>query len=318
VPSTFWRLHDVVLETVTHDGAIAERWQQSVSSLPPDEGPATLRVEFEPTEDLPSAPSRPADYRQGELIEYYLDGAVVTARLPRFGQLSLDLAAGVTVGRLLPGVVSNRAAFEDLVAISLSPHLRRRGRFLIHAFAAERQDRAVLLVGPIGSGKTTTGVSLLSAGWRLLSNDSPIVVRGGEVLSYPGPLAVTRETLARVELNIKPGEPSADGKLLIDPQQICPAVWADRALVGAVVLIGLGDDEHHHLDPISPPEALRGLLPHSIEQWDRETMPEHLAVLRDLVERAPAWRLRLGPRVEQLPRVLADACAASSRSDPCG
>lgn len=34
----------------------------------------------------------------------------------------------------------------------------------------------MLLVGGIGAGKTTTGLSLLNAGWQLLSNDSPVVV----------------------------------------------------------------------------------------------------------------------------------------------
>ena len=287
-----------------HDGSVGARWQQTFSSLPRAQGSATLRVELELTDVLPPAPAREADFRQGELIEYYLDGSVATARLPRFGQIRIDLTTGVSVGWLLPAAVSSHASFEDLVAISLSPHLRRRGRFLVHAFAAEQNGRAVLLVGPIGSGKTTAGVTLLAAGWRLLANDSPIVVRGGHVLSYPGPIAVTRDTVVRVGLPIDMDQAAADEKLLIDPDALWPGVRVDRAAVGAIVLIGLGDREDHRLERLSPPEALLGLLPHSVEQWDRETMPAHLEALRELVEAAPAWRLSFGSRIDALPPLL--------------
>jgi hypothetical protein len=305
VLSTCWRLHDVVVEAVIHDGVIGARWQQTFSSLQPVAEAATLRVELELTEVLPRAPAREADFRQGGLIEYYLEGSVATARLPRFGQIRIDLTSGVSVGWLLPAAVSNHAAFEDLVAISLSPHLRRRGRFLVHAFAGELNGRAVLLVGPIGSGKTTAGVTLLAAGWRLLANDSPIVVRGGDVLSYPGPIAITRDTVARVGLPIDTDHVTTDEKLLIDPDVIWPGVRVDRAAVGAIVLIGVGDHEDHRLDYLTPSEALLGLLPHSVEQWDRETIPEHLKALRELVEAAPGWRLSFGSRVDALPALLA-------------
>ena len=303
--STCWRLHDVVVEAVTHDGVIGARWQQTLSSLQPVAGAATLRVELELTDVLPRAPAHQADFRHGDLIEYYLEGSVATARLPRFGQIRIDLASGVSEGWLLPAAVSSHAAFEDLVAISLSPHLRRRGRFLVHAFAGELDGRAVLLVGPIGSGKTTAGVTLLAAGWRLLANDSPLVARGGEVLSYPGPIAITRDTVARVGLPIDTDQAATDDKLLVDPDAIWPGVRVDRAAVGAIVLIGLGEHEDHRFVRLSPSEALVGLLPHSVEQWDRETMPEHLTALRELVEAAPAWRLSFGSRVDALPPLLA-------------
>lgn len=318
MPSTCWFLHDVVVEAATNDGAVGERWQQTFASLPPALAPATVRVELERTEILPPAPERDPDFRQGGLIEYYIEGPVATARMPRFGQLRIDLDAGTSIGWLLPEAVSSHAAFEDLVAISLSPHLRRRGRFLVHAFAAERDGRAVLLVGPIGSGKTTAGVTLLAAGWRLLANDSPIIARGGEVLSYPGPLAVTRDTAMRVRLPIDPCRGAIGEKLLIDPDTIWPGIWAERAAVGAVVLISVGDHEDHRLESISALEALRCLLPHSIEQWDRETIPEHLAVLRELVETAPAWRLSFGSRVDSLPQLLANECVGPAGTDPCG
>ncbi len=53
------------------------------------------------------------------------------------------------------------------------------------------------------------------------------------------------------------------------------------------------------------PEALRLLLPHAVEQWDREMIGRHLLLLRKMVEKTPAYTLRLGPDVLAIPEVLA-------------
>jgi hypothetical protein len=65
-------------------------------------------------------------------------------------------------GRILPAALETHGVFEDVVAIGLSPLLRRRGMFLIHAFAAAPTPyhAGVVLIGDIGAGKTTTGLAM--------------------------------------------------------------------------------------------------------------------------------------------------------------
>jgi hypothetical protein len=46
-------------------------------------------------------------------------------------------------------------------------------------------------------------------------------------------------------------------------------------------------------------------MPHAIEQRDREMIGRHLLLLRNLVERTPAYLLRLGPDVLGIPGILA-------------
>jgi hypothetical protein len=58
------------------------------------------------------------------------------------------------------------------------------------------------------------------------------------------------------------------------------------------------------LEPLRPPDALRLLLPHAIEQWDKAMIPAHLALLSQLVQTAPAYRLRLAPEVLAIPALL--------------
>jgi len=317
-----WNFHGLIIEGTTNDAALRERWRASFASLTKQSTDTDPDVSFA-LNFVPSVPSPPVQaprFRQGELLEYYLDGRTAIAHFPRFGQLRLDLANGTTEGRIVEAALSTYGVFEDLVAIGLSPHLRRRGLFLMHAFAAAtphprplspsgERGAAVLLVGGIGSGKTTTGMALLNAGWKLLSNDSPIINAQAEVLSYPGLLAAFSGDFARFEATAKwaKAAPQLNDryKLTIAAESIWPDVWIDRAPAGAIFFLQIESRSDQAVEPIRAPEALRRLLPHAVEQWDREMIPEHLRVLRLLVESAPAYVLRLGPNVNAIPTLLA-------------
>ena len=259
---------------------------------------------------LPEPPPGVPDFRQENLLDYYVDGEQVLVNLPRYGRLELALAAGRTRGELLPAALSSYGVLEDLLAISLAPHLRRRGMFLVHAFAAAHRGHALLLVGGVGAGKTTTGMALLDAGWQLLSNDSPLLNGRGEVLSYPGVLAAYPDTLRRfaTTTGFAANRPAGE-KVLLAAEEVWPGVWAERAPIGAICFPQI-EPAGHRLESLSAPETLRRLLPHAVEQWDRPAIAPHLAALRALVERAPGYLLHLGPEVAALPALLDDLLPA--------
>jgi hypothetical protein len=263
---------------------------------------------------VPAAPSAPPDFQQGDLLAYYLDPASgeVVAHFPRYGQLRLDLAHGYTEGALTEAGLATYGVFEDLLAISLSPHLRRRGQFLLHAFAASPAPGApaVLIAGDIGAGKTTTGLSLLHAGWKLLSNDSPILrasATGIEVRRYPGLLSAYPDTLARfAELHALNTAPSVRQKVLFAAEQVyaeCLVTHAPPARSSSADRMPAPATTWK----LAAPEALRLILPHAIEQWDKPMIAGHLALLNRLVQTTPAYRLHLAPDTATLPAVLAGA-----------
>ncbi len=326
-----WQFHDLTIEGLTNDATLRRNWQESFASLPPGTAVPHLTLRLDVTGSIPAAPPGKPHFRQGGLLHYYVNGNEVIAHFPRYGQLQLNLAEGTTDGRIHPRASHTYGVLEDLIAISLSPHLRRRGLFLLHAFAAVRGDTAVLLVGGIGAGKTTTGMALLNAGWRLLSNDSPVVGEDGQILSYPGLLAAHPETFARFpatkhladafaqktakdaktakikqeKIQINPRNPRQQ-KITVPAQAIWPGVWQESAPIGAICFPQIEERDNHALEPLTPPQALARLMPHAIEQWDKAMIPAHLARLRQLVEAAPAWILRLGPDVLAIPDALRD------------
>lgn len=308
-----WDLHGLSLQANWNDKALGQRWLASFASRPAGHLPDDLTFTLNLTDTVPSPPPGSPQFTQTDLLQYFIQGAQVTAYFPRYGTLRLDLTTGVTVGEVTRAALDTYGVFEDLVAIGLSPHLRRRGQFLIHAFAACPVGApCALIVGQIGSGKTTTGMSLLNAGWKLLSNDSPIIREDGQVLSYPGLLAAYPNTLARFSATRPLSlQGVANQKIVVAAEAVWPNVWAEQAAPGAILLPLIENRDDHWLEPIGQPEALRLLLPHAIEQWDKAVIPQHLATLNKLVQAAPAYRLHLGPDTSSLPAVIQSALLAA-------
>lgn len=315
-----WDLHGLILEGIWDDTHIGERWLASFASRPvaPSGTLPNLVFRLSLVKEAPPAPPTPPDFKQDDLLAYYLHENQALAHFPRYGQMRLNLTQGTTTGDLTTAVLTTYGVFEDLLAIGLSPHLRRRGLFLIHAFAAVHSSETVLIVGDIGAGKTTTGLALLRAGWKLLSNDSPVLREGQsggspEVLAYPSLLSAYLDSLLRFpELHrlittndLPPG--GERRKIMFSAEEFFPNVWAERAPLGAILFPQIEDGASHTLEELSPPEALQMLLPHAVEQWDREMIPAHLALLNQAVQAAPAYRLRLGVDVHAIPATVASA-----------
>lgn len=257
---------------------------------------------------MPAPPDLRPSFQKGNLLTYYIDGSTATVHFPRFGQITLDLTKGETKGKLIPETVHNYNVLEDIVAIGLSPHLRRRGMFLIHGFAAARKGQGIILVGPIASGKTTTGMALLNAGWKLLSNDSPIINQDSRILSYPGMLTASPDSFARFRatsriISMELESPGVK-KLAVPAEQIWPSVWIDQAAPAVIFFPSIEFRKKPFLTPLKPIESLRRLLPQAVEQWDQKMIPSHLQVLSRLVKKASSFCLHLGTEIEAIPSLL--------------
>ncbi|MEM8863246.1 MAG: hypothetical protein AAGD96_33470, partial [Chloroflexota bacterium] len=63
---------------------------------------------------------------------------------------------------------------EDITFTLLAPLLRLFSIYIVHAFGIVDQvtQEALLLVGPPGSGKTTSGLTLYKEEWQFLGNDA--------------------------------------------------------------------------------------------------------------------------------------------------
>ncbi len=77
----------------------------------------------------------------------------------------------------------------------VSEQLERRGLHRVHALAVSKQGRTAIVLLPSTGGKTTLALHFLRGGdgWRLVSEDSPLVDRHGRIHPMPLRLGVVSE-----------------------------------------------------------------------------------------------------------------------------
>lgn len=314
-------LHGVPVLFETREARIAARlekqWRPFVAAG--GESPSTppLRFRLRAVAETPAAPPFPA-VSSGPVVVYHRRGQLVSAYFRRWGRYDIDLAAGTVDGDMTEVCLSVYGVFEDMIVIALAPLLRRRGLFTLHAFGAARDGRAALLVGDIGAGKTTTGLSLLCGGYKLCANDSPLLRTDAsdcvQICAYPGLISAYPDSISWFP-QLAPALAAAErldgsAKLSFAADELWPDAWQMQAEAGVLlfpqIVAGLSASV---LRPLSRFAALQRLIAQSVENWDADFIPAHLHALRILANSAPAYDLLLAPDVERLPSLIGEVLA---------
>jgi hypothetical protein len=195
---------------------------------------------------------------------------------------TLRMAAGDDA----PQIVEASAALTMAAALLLG----RLGRPLVHGGAVMAPGGgAWILAGGSFSGKTSTTITLIRAGWDWLSDDH-VVLGGG-----PGaPLWV--EGWPR-RFNLDHGYAAGESQGVrsrVDPEGFGPGRWRRRAPLAGILFPRVEAERPTAVEPLHPAAALAQLLRHT--PWllaDAGAAGPVLALLREVCSR-PAYTLRLG------------------------
>lgn len=227
------------------------------------------------------------------------DGSLQQATLGGGGEFVLETGADHRVS-LSPDrdVVTVAEPFgwveTQLVASFVIPFLLAGPKTLVlHAAAAWRNDGAVLIAGPGGTGKSSSLVGLVEAGWAPLSEDVCVVdMSGQEPLVWPGPPWVRRHH----------GEPGPRGSVVLfeSSEKTAWDVSAFREAAGPVPVLGLVLLRHPvpgarpERAAISRGEAIAALAPHAVWLGDSGEAGRRLfAPVAEAAARIPVSELRL-------------------------
>jgi hypothetical protein len=272
-----------------------------------------LSLILQTSDALEPAPvrSRPIFADQNSQIMVFQDdhfwfvcfGSAAVARVPAEPDIENDTP--ITVQVTHKALYAGR--LEDIIFSSLAPALRRRGLFMIHAFAVENDDGAVLLVGESGSGKTTTGLSLLSQGWRYLANDVVLLQeRSGSVFALPTPggIGLDGHSFALLPgLDLPAGASGADAKHYFPATELVTG-WGAGAPVSRILFTEIGTEDETELRPATHSLTLARMMEASIDRWDTASLKDHLHILELLSRQAMGFEVSLGRELRRLTGLL--------------
>jgi hypothetical protein len=200
--------------------------------------------------------------------------------------------------------------------------LRDRGIAPVHAGLVVRNGRGILIAGESGSGKTTTVLNCLLAGFDFVSDDYVGLqarAQGGyDGHGLHGSVHVHPEHLRRFPVLLQhgiAGRRVEEDKVLIPLSQVFPQRLRPSHGIDLLVLPRVTGADRARLIPATKSQALFRLAPSSL--WMvRHAKGEGLPVLAALVERVPCYWLELGLDMGTIAPLLHDRTRAASAPAP--
>ncbi len=233
-----------------------------------------------------------AVYQPGNLWELRFPGRAVI-------QIPVDQPnQTVQIIGQLTAPAAETTQLEDITFTALAPCLRRQGWYLVHAFAVTRESHSCLLVGPSFSGKTTTGLRLVLAGWQLLGNDLVLVQNRpegvyalptpGQIRIRPGTLSLLPQLLPTIDQNFP------DGSAVLNRTAFSPPSISRPVRVTHVIFPQVQPDTQSVFTNLSQGVTFARLAEESLDRWDTTTFDAHLDCLQKLSSQAAGISLTLG------------------------
>ncbi len=174
--------------------------------------------------------------------------------------------------------------------------LLQRRRLVLHASAVVLERGGVLIVGEKGWGKSTLAAALHARGHAFLADDVVALNGGSRPMVLP---AFPRLKLWPDAITMLDDDPERFPRFVNEVEKrdyrVGQRFCAERQPIHCLYLFAAG--EHPAIEPLTPAEALYGLMPHSFAArlgWepDADSRAVQFRQLAALVNNVPAFRLR--------------------------
>ncbi len=300
--------------------AAADLCQPLYSAAPPDgQPPINIRVVVNAAP--PAAPG-PVPDELARYIQYTGDGDWMAMLLGAWGHCQIDLARARALAVITPDLAARPELVSQWLLNTILTNLFMAGGLaMLHATCLVRDERALLLMAPHNSGKSTTALRLALAGNRLLS-DSQVYVSAAEaplglqLLGFPVGRVKLRADMARDFPQVRPlleaEQVRHETKYTLDLRQLDPALVQDSVVrpVGIdVCLLRRGAGQPTRRLPAGREEVLRAVVLNSLQTHTDEVWQRNLTVLEPLVERARWHHLEIGSQAEGIVQAVAELWA---------
>lgn len=272
------------------------------------------------------------------LTEAPLQPPAIEAAETAYGLLRLEQGAQCTVWNeaamfvstpaLGKGVLTMQRRFleqppakqHNLFLLGLSPLLLARGLYDLHAAGLVHDATGYIILGSSGSGKSTTTLSLVRAGWHWLSDDALLLRDGPDditALGFRPKLSLDpRLTAYWPELSpwLEPPLGADEDKQFVDPEAVYPGRRRETAVPQVLLFNTIDAAPRSTLTLLDRNAALLELIRQSPSLGvNRRSAAAHLALLRRLLAQTRCYRLHAGRDVYEDSTAFADFLSEATR-----
>jgi hypothetical protein len=244
-------------------------------------------------------------------ITYSGQGSWLMLQLGNWGHAHVDLAAGRATAVLTPELASRPTLVSQcLLNTILLNFAIASGLGLLHASCLLRQERAYLFLAPHNSGKSTTTLRLMRAGFRLLTDSMVFVQAAGDGIRligfpvgkvklrpdvlplFPELTPFLRPEVVRAELkySLSVEEMAAE---LVQKTAVCPTQFH-------LYLLARHEAAETVREAVTEAAVWQAVMMNSLYYDTAEVWQQNLAQLKPLVDRARPYRLTVGSELDSL------------------
>ena len=241
-----------------------------------------------------------------------------------WGHCHIDLDKGEAIATITPQL----AAYPHIISHGLLNTiflnlLIGAGFSMLHCSGLVCEDRLLLLMAPHNTGKSTTALRLVMAGYQLLS-DSQIYVSPDyedlRLFGFPVGKAKLRQDMVPYFEQLHPhlqAEPVRDEtKYSLDLRTINPAWSHDAALTPRHIdlcLLRRADQSDTTIQPISQDDVWDDVMQNSIFYDSAEPWQKNLQQAKRVVDVANCYQLTIGTDPDKIVAALANLSASHSK-----
>lgn len=179
---------------------------------------------------------------------------------------------------------------------------------LTHAAGISKNNKAVLLTGKGGSGKSTTTLACLQSGFDYIGEDYCLLQEGKQprIHSVYNSAKVTQQTLdffPELIPHIANKNRLPQEKALLFQHEIYPERIRHLADLAAIIVPQVENIQASWLEPVSPEQVLTALTVTTMWQLVRSST-NTFNRLKTIANTLPAYRLHLGRDMKNIPEII--------------
>jgi hypothetical protein len=205
--------------------------------------------------------------------------------------------------------LTDLAGLLSLIGAPISENLKYNSLYSFHSAALLSNGVGYLLSGDSGSGKTTSTLNLISAGYKYVSDDVVLLEEvNGEIIAHSlaKTINVDRDLAGRFpDILNKENLPADTGvKMSLDITQLIPDSFIPHLRPDVIIFIKKNLDGNSRILPLSQTEVYSRLLKQTVLATNKEVSRNQLQAYGKLVRQVRGFELLNGRDIYEHPENL--------------